>query len=308
MNGIVSKEALLSFNSFINENTLIAHNLYFDWNILKSNYIKNGIGITANSFPKFDSIDITRRLFPKLNSYKLSDLIETLKFQGSNTHNALDDVKATANLIQFLIPVLENRISLQKKFYELNQSIIEKFQKYFSAIWKQCTEKFELETSYSKLIRYYVNYLKEIVNYKFENEDEYHLLKLLRHMEIKCGTKPLKLLLKKHIPEYKIYKEADLIIGDEELVISTIHKAKGLEFENVIVPECVNDVYPSWASKIEEEKNEDARILYVALSRAMKRLIITTHSISVNNYGQSFPRSRSYFIKCIENHFNRITS
>jgi DNA helicase-2/ATP-dependent DNA helicase PcrA len=125
-------------------------------------------------------------------------------------------------------------------------------------------------------------------------------------MQLKCGFKPLNLLLKEHIPEYLLYKEVDLIIGDEKIVISTVHKAKGLEFENVIIPECVNDVYPSWSSKTFEEIKEDARTLYVAMSRAMKRLIITTHSESVNKYGKSFPRHRSSFIDCIYKYFTII--
>lgn len=180
----------------------------------------------------------------------------------------------------------------------------------------------EVSTSFPKFISSYVHYLKEVVNYKFENEDDYHLSKLLRHMEIKCEKKTLRALLKNHIPEYKLYKEADLIIGDEKIVISTVHKAKGLEFENVIIPECVTDVYPSCVTnkmlreaRNENDKqiklsnlNEDARTLYVALSRAMKRLIITTHSVSINQYGKSFPRSKTYLINCIEKYFNKITA
>lgn len=306
--GLQAKDALLKFNNFVNGDILIAHNLSYDLNILQSNNLRCGIESIVNYVSaNFDSIDITRRLFPKLNSYKLKDLIDTFKLQGSNTHNALDDVKATANLIQHLIPVSVNIIAVQKSFYEQNERIIQEFKKNLSEFWMQCKDKFEPQTSFTTIIRDYVNHLKNKVNYKVENEDEYHLSKLLRHMEMRCGIKPLNLLLKKHITEYKLFKESDLIIGDEKIVISTVHKAKGLEFENVIIPECVNDVYPSWASKTEEEKKEDARTLYVALSRSMKRLILTSHSISVNQFGRSFQRSRTQFINCIEKHFNKIT-
>lgn len=307
--GVNARDALLKFNDFINGDVLLAHNLNFDWGILSSNYSRNQIKLESNKPSyKFDSFDITRRIFPKLNSYKLGDLIVSLKFRGSNTHNALDDVKATANLIQFLIPELQNKLNLQKSFFDQNKTILEKFHKNLFPFWNKCYENLEVSISFPEFISSYVDYLKEVVNYKSENEDDYHLSKLLRHMEIKCEKKTLRSLLINHIPEYKLYKEADLIIGDEKIVVSTVHKAKGLEFENVIVPECVTDVYPSWASKTKEEKKEDARTLYVALSRAMKRLIITTHSISVNQYGRSFPRSKTYFINCIEKYFNKITA
>ncbi len=307
--GVNAKDALLKFNDFINGDVLLAHNLNFDWDILYSNYSKNKIeSVNHNLSSKFDSIDITRRIFPKLNSYKLGDLIFSLKFQGSNTHNALDDVKATANLIQFLIPEIQNKLNLQKTFFDQNKTIFEKFNKNLYPFWHKCYENLEASTSFPEFISSYVHYLKEVINYKFENEDHYHLSKLLRHMEIKCEKETLRSLLKNNIPGYKLYKEADLIIGDEKIVISTVHKAKGLEFENVIIPECVTDVYPSWASKTEEELKEDARTLYVALSRSMKRLILTTHSISINKFGRSFQRSKSYFINCIEKYFNKITA
>jgi len=33
--------------------------------------------------------------------------------------------------------------------------------------------------------------------------------------------------------------KVDLVTGEEDIVISTIHKAKGLEWDNVIIPHCV---------------------------------------------------------------------
>ncbi len=122
-------------------------------------------------------------------------------------------------------------------------------------------------------------------------------------MEIKCGRKNFKELIR-HISDYKNYNEADLVLGDEKIIISTIHKAKEMEFENVIVPACVKDVYPNWNSKTDEEIKEDARTLYVALTRAKKRLIITTHSYSISKNGAKYPREKSSFLNSIEKHFS----
>ncbi|MBK6877299.1 MAG: ATP-binding domain-containing protein [Ignavibacteria bacterium] len=79
-------------------------------------------------------------------------------------------------------------------------------------------------------------------------------------------------------------KKSDLVIGEEKLVSTVFIKLKGLEFENVVVAECVDDVYPNFASKTKEEISEDARALYVAISRSKKRLYIIYHNKSL--YGK----------------------
>jgi len=72
----------------------------------------------------------------------------------------------------------------------------------------------------------------------------------------------------------------------EKIVIATIHKAKGLEFENVIIPACTDDNFPSYFSKLNNTIIEDARLLYVAMTRAKKRLFITSHTQNNKGYKQ----------------------
>ncbi len=64
-------------------------------------------------------------------------------------------------------------------------------------------------------------------------------------------------------------KEADLLVGDEKIVISTIHKAKGRQFDAVFIPD-VKDVAASPLS----DPDEARRLLYVAMSRAKRHLIM----------------------------------
>ena len=73
--------------------------------------------------------------------------------------------------------------------------------------------------------------------------------------------------------------EADLInskgLIKSQVFIMTIHKAKGLEFENVVIPNVCDGIFPNHYSQTEKKKKEDARKLYVALTRATKRVCIT---------------------------------
>ena len=57
----------------------------------------------------------------------------------------------------------------------------------------------------------------------------------------------------------------------------TIHQAKGLEFKCVIVPGLNEGILPHVSSLEQVVMNleEERRLMYVAMSRAMERLIIT---------------------------------
>ena len=63
---------------------------------------------------------------------------------------------------------------------------------------------------------------------------------------------------------------------DERLVLSTIHSAKGLEWQCVFVIWLVDGRFPSSYSFLtEEELEEERRLLYVAVTRAKQFLYLT---------------------------------
>ena len=86
------------------------------------------------------------------------------------------------------------------------------------------------------------------------------------------------------IMEVNTAKESDMCGSKSmkaQFFISTVYKSKGLEFNSVIVPSVVRDVYPLFSRydeygdiKDKVGEKEDARLLYVALSRAKKRLCV----------------------------------
>lgn len=62
---------------------------------------------------------------------------------------------------------------------------------------------------------------------------------------------------------------------DELLVLSTIHQAKGLEWDTVFVMRANDDSFPSKYATEEHEIEEERRLFYVAVTRAKRRLFIT---------------------------------
>jgi len=86
-------------------------------------------------------------------------------------------------------------------------------------------------------------------------------------------------------------KESDLITESDFMVASTIHKAKGLEFDYVILPSVVDGKIPFFSiGKMPQSAEKDMlmeeqkRLLYVAMTRAKKQLVIGTFQLS--RYGK----------------------
>ncbi|MFZ1762218.1 MAG: ATP-dependent helicase [Nitrospira sp.] len=68
---------------------------------------------------------------------------------------------------------------------------------------------------------------------------------------------------------------------DEQVVLSTIHSAKGLEWQCVFLLWVVDGKFPSvFAFNTDEELDEERRLLYVAVTRA-KRYLFLTYPINV---------------------------
>ena len=99
----------------------------------------------------------------------------------------------------------------------------------------------------------------------------------------------LKEQLDRHVMELNTFKEADLcgsMTIEDRVFVSTIHKAKGLEFDNVIVFDVVDGRIPNYYNGDNQQLNdEDARKLYVAMSRAKRRLFIAYSKAKLTAYG-----------------------
>ena len=62
---------------------------------------------------------------------------------------------------------------------------------------------------------------------------------------------------------------------EDEVVLITMHNTKGLEFDNVFVAGLEDEIIPGGTSMRPTDIEEERRILYVALTRARKRLTIS---------------------------------
>ena len=91
-------------------------------------------------------------------------------------------------------------------------------------------------------------------------------------------------------------------IVQERVFIATVHRAKGLEFDNVLVYDVRDGVYP-WPKASPTEYAEAARRLYVAITRTKSRLTLLIPQ-GVNNYG--YPIRPSQYLDPVEGFFTKV--
>ena len=83
---------------------------------------------------------------------------------------------------------------------------------------------------------------------------------------------------------------------DDVLALSTIHSAKGLEWDVVYIPELKYGHIPSAYATTEEDFEEEKRIFYVAITRAKNFLYMSNVSMTNNGIVQKSP-----FLQYVEN-------
>lgn len=87
--------------------------------------------------------------------------------------------------------------------------------------------------------------------------------------------------------------------AEDRVVLSTVHSAKGLEWEVVLIMDLVEERFPSRHAQTQEEDfEEERRLLYVACTRARRRLELYAPA-SVHGRGEQFgtPAALSPFVR-----------
>ena len=90
--------------------------------------------------------------------------------------------------------------------------------------------------------------------------------------------------------------ESDLV------TLITMHSCKGLEFPHVFIVGLEDGLLPHSRSKVEGTLDEERRLFYVAITRAMESLTMS-HCLSRKKYGQPMPCHPSPFLKEVPEDF-----
>lgn len=89
-----------------------------------------------------------------------------------------------------------------------------------------------------------------------------------------------------------------------KVIISTIHSAKGLEWEHVDLMDCMDDIFPI-KSGTKFEKMEDLRCLYVALTRAKDEEVIYAPNFAMI-CGKEYNKVSPFLTTCFEKNLFKV--
>lgn len=281
-------DALRQFIAYAEGCVLLGHNTDYDYHILDFNLRRYAPEINlAKCHPGYlDSLRLVRLLHPELKEHKLKYLLAVLGLEGTNSHLADDDVNATRSVVVHCYNVAKTKIEEQTRFLgdsrvrqrveTLRRNYRDVYASALARLWQR--EYTAVPALVGELTSFY-NYLLS-GGMTVEIDGMRFITAYLSGDMIDAAHEPsLYEQLANHAIEISTLKEADLCGSrsiQERIFVTTIHKAKGLEFDNVIVFDAVDGRLPNYYSRNNpRQMAEDARKFYVALSRAKLRLYVS---------------------------------
>ncbi len=296
-------EGLRRFIEYCGGCALVGHNVGYDYRILQHNLQREcpDLDLAALCPRHFDTLKYIRLVRPRLRHYKLVNLIESLHLEGVNSHRADDDIMATLSLLQYCHRIGMQIVTRQSLFIDEHRKILDKFTERYRDIHQHGTDTLRREAG-SIIEELEYAYRQLLADKRIDAIEKWsHLIHFLDADLIRSDLYPtLGRQLERYTGAMCTLKEADLCGNSlkEHFIISTVHKAKGLEFDTVIVYRAIDGNYPASRSWTEKDIQEDARKLFVALSRSRRRLCVTCD----NRVGTSV-HSLSPFLQKVEEHF-----
>ncbi|MGM9978966.1 MAG: 3'-5' exonuclease [Clostridium sp.] len=280
---------------------IVGHNVNYDISILNSELEK-----CKMNKPKFkgiyDTLDIYRRFYPNLPNHKLETLSKIFPIKHSPSHNALDDVKATAYLLVYAINEKIRKTSLER--IGLMGKYIKSFKEVSLDINKLIRE------SYNKRPYEIIDYI--LNNFNFENKygdkkeekfnrinDFKEFLKMFDDKEKSSRDSLIEVVSLTSLSNGEIEEIMLERTGKERIPIITVHQSKGLEFDYVFLAGLEEKIFPSSQAINKGDLKEEKRLFYVAITRAKKKLYLTNSKI--NKWGRLADTSR--FIKDINSKY-----
>ena len=305
------REALERFVEFARGCAILGHNTTFDYQIMEHNMRRHAPHLSMErEWPTYlDTLKLSRLLHPRQHSYKLKDLLKHLGLEGENSHLASDDIVATMSLMTHCYDRARSITGRQMEFISRHRKTAERLCRLYGDTYRYARSHMyeegggpllaaEMRRAWSELSE--AAHLEPVPKLKY----------ILRYVEHDLLTpssgRCLSDQLKSHMQDIATLREADLCGAasmTERVFVSTVHKAKGLEFDHVIVYDAVDGKYPSTFANTRQSGEEEARKFYVAISRARRRLIVSYCRQSVSPWGRTYMRRPSPFLAAIEPFF-----
>ena len=268
---------LQAFKEFSKNAIIVGHNVNYDVSIFTNELARHNLG-NPEFKAIYDTLDIYRRFYPNLPNHKLGFLASTFPINHVPTHNAMDDILATAQLL--IYAVKENIVPTTTG----RMVAINKYKAAFTNIASQmATLRRKAYTEMpTKLLAYIMNQMGVLEYYKSHGEaakvehirDLYRIMeKLDAAYEGPAGLARLNQILQ--LAALTAGEPAQQVRNEDRIPIITIHQAKGSEFDYVFLAGLNEGTFPSPFALAEGREDEEKRLFYVVITRPKQELTIT---------------------------------
>lgn len=300
--GLEKEEVLKEFREYTKDKIVVGHNVQYDINIFSSELSRCKIG--APLFKGFyDTLDIYRRFYPMEKNHKLEYLSKRFETTHKPNHNALADIKATTELLVMAIEKKIRPTTFERMSYVAD--LYKKFKDFRETYKILCEKSYEIRPS--EMILEIQKHFDIMNKYLIEEREErarrvMNFQKILSLLDNKEKSSRDALICAVEITALSGGEIEQIMSSAYEkprIPIITVHQAKGLEYDTVIVSGLVDGKFPIYNGDLDEE----GKLFYVAITRAKKRLILTYPNKNTNNYGNESYNEKSEFIEKIDEKF-----
>lgn len=261
-------QALKSFLEFIGDGLLIGHNVTFDIRMVQSACQR--CGLLADRKQWADTLSLARR-FIATNSYKLEELAKSLRLAHQPTHAASDDVAATWDLLQYLLPLIAKDAGVRRKIVAEHTNVFLPLANHINKWWilmHEVRPAALLQTilEESGLLNYYrpeahrIENINELVHtFTAMDDPSIHPVEALDTL-VNFAT------LSRNIDREDL---------KDRVAVLTVHQAKGLEFDIVFMAGLSAYEFPNYGATKAGRELEERRLFYVGITRAKKELYLS---------------------------------
>ncbi len=272
-------QALRELRAFVGDAHVVGHNVRFDLLMLRADAARHGVPFGEP--PHDDTLLLARGLLPGLDNYRLATLAERFQVPQAPSHRATDDVAATAAVLAALIDDLQARTGVR---LALCQRIGPKLKRLADHLrfWRHQAERLPLPELLAQILE--ESGLRAFYEELAGREPRRlaHLAEFERMAARFQAAHPYQHpwhRLDAFVRDATLAKSAWFADASEDAIpVITVHQAKGLEFDHVVVAGLRKGEFPIYR-KVEKagEAEEERRLFYVAITRARQSLLLTGH-------------------------------
>lgn len=271
-NGEPPQKVLTDFLEFLRGAMIVGHNVTYDISILTSELER--LNLSEPEFiGYFDTLDVFRRFYPNLPNHKLEFLGEHFNVRHKSSHNALDDVCATAELLLYavktnILPTAETRRACVATFGRTFHAIASAVTEMRGLAYKTRPTDFLTHIVKSQLERYYRKEPKRMEHLR-------RLYRIIRERDNEALS-PREALRQILTLATLSNSEFEMSLKDHpKTPVITVHQAKGAEFDYVFLAGLQEGAFPLLQSLQSGDTEEEKRLFYVAITRAKKQLFLS---------------------------------